>query len=154
MARRKVLCVDDDSSIRSLYRTLLSGSGYEVMVAENGEHALNLLQVYQVDAVILDYEMPGMNGGEVAAEIKHRTPTIPILMVSGCPSVVDDAPRFVDAALAKGAPAEKLLRKLETLIEPAGVNLGAPIPAARFAPLGSALATVALTVLLLQRMWF
>jgi CheY-like chemotaxis protein len=153
MTKRKLLCVDDDSSIRSLYRNLLGGCGYEVFVAESGPHALNLLQTHEVDAIILDYEMPGMNGGEVAAEIKHRTPAVPILMVSGCPSVVDDAPRFVDAALAKGSPIDKLLGKLDMLIGTAAVHMTGPIPPARFAPLGSALASVALAVLVLQRIW-
>ena len=151
MSRRKLLCVDDDPSIRSLYRNLLSTSGYEVFVADSGPHALKLLQTHTVDAVVLDYEMPEMNGGEVAAEIKHRVPGLPILMVSGRPSVVDDAPRFVDAALAKGSPVDKLLRKIDTLFVPAPIHV---TPAgSRFAPLGSALAGVALAVLVLQKIW-
>ena len=153
MTRRKLLCVDDDSSIRSLYRTLLGHYGYEVLVAESGVVALNLLEQHNVDAVILDYEMPGMKGSEVAAEIKRRTPSIPILMISGCPSVVADAPRFVDAALAKGAPVDRLLGQLDMLLRTPGVDLTSPMPTARFAPLGSALATVALLALLLQRVW-
>lgn len=133
MTRPKLLCVDDDASVRELYRILLGSFGYEVVVAENGAQALQLFRPREIDAVILDYEMPGMNGGELAAEIKRRSSLVPIIMVSGCQPVVDEAPRFVDAAVAKGSRMDRLLEKLEMLLNAAASKADLATPALRFA---------------------
>jgi CheY-like chemotaxis protein len=122
MTRPTLLCVDDDATVRELYRVLLGSYGYEVIVAENGWKALRLFDPNQIDAVILDYEMPGLRGSEVAAEIKRRNPDVPVVMMSGCASVVEDAPRFVDAAVAKGAPVGCLVDKVSTLLHGAAVS--------------------------------
>jgi CheY-like chemotaxis protein len=133
MTRSKLLCVDDDAAVRELYRILLGSFGYEVVVAENGAEALQLFRLREFDAVILDYEMPGMNGGELAAEIKRRSSLVPIIMVSGCQPVVEEAPRFVDAAVAKGARMDRLLEKLEMLLDTAASKADLGTPALRFA---------------------
>jgi CheY-like chemotaxis protein len=153
MARPTLLCVDDDSASRTLYRHLLGCHGYDVVVAEDGVQALDTLNRSSVSAVLLDYEMPGMNGGEVAAVIKHRTPEIPIIMVSGCSSVVEDAPRFVDAAVAKGAPVEKLLGLLDGLLRSGGEAVTAPVSSSRYVPLGTALAAAAFLAYLIPMLW-
>ncbi|PYX88149.1 MAG: response regulator [Acidobacteria bacterium] len=154
MIRPRLLCVDDDAAVRELYRKILGSFGYDVLVAEDGAHALKLFHPSQIDAVILDYEMPGMKGSEVAAELKRRSPGIPIIMVSGCPSVVDEAPRFVDAAIPKGSPIGWLLDRLEALSGAAKGRLATPaMSISRLLPLGSALATVALSAFLLPRFW-
>ncbi len=127
MTRPTLLCVDDDATVRELYRILLGSYGYNVIVAENGPQALRLFNPRLVDLVILDYEMPGLCGSEVAAEMKRRNPDVPVVMVSGCQSVVEDAPRFVDAALAKGAPVGRLLEKLDGLLT-AAIRPGASLP--------------------------
>jgi CheY-like chemotaxis protein len=154
MIRPRLLCVDDDAAVRELYRKILGSFGYDVLVAEDGAHALKLFHPRHIDAVILDYEMPGMKGSEVAAELKRRSPGIPIIMVSGCPSVVEEAPRFVDAAIPKGSPVGSLLDRLEALAGAAKNKLATPaLPVSRLLPLGSALATVALGAFLLPRFW-
>jgi CheY-like chemotaxis protein len=80
-----VMCVDDDAGIRELYGALLCGNGYEVLAATNGHHALHVFEAKEkeIDAVILDYEMPGMNGLELATWLKQRHPTLPVIMISG-----------------------------------------------------------------------
>ena len=80
-----VLCVDDDAGIRELYGALLGRNGYEVLSASDGRHALHVFQCKEreIDAVILDYEMPGMNGLELAAWLKQRQPSLPVMMISG-----------------------------------------------------------------------
>ena len=154
MTRPTLLCVDDDAAVRNLYRILLDTYGYEVLLAEDGAHALEVFNLHPVDAVVLDYEMPGMKGSEVAAELKRLSPDIPIIMVSGCPSVVEEAPRFVDAAIPKGSPVVRLLDKLELVVDNAKVKIMTPtVSVSRFLPLGSALATVALGAYLLPRIW-
>src|SRR5690242_10330188 len=154
MTRPTLLCADDDTAVRELYRILLNSYGYDVIVAEDGYHALKLFHAHEVDAVILDHEMPGLRGSEVAAEIKRHNPDVPVLIVSGCQSVVEDAPRFVDAALAKGAPIDRLLEEIETLLnagDPA-FNSGNSL-SRQYARLGSALASVAMVAAVLSRFW-
>lgn len=152
MIRPTLLCVDDDPATLEFYRILLASHGYEVIVAKDGFHALKLFNPRQVSAVILDYEMPGLRGSEVAAEMKRRHPDVPVVMVSGCQSVVEDAPRFVDAAIAKGASVTCLLDKVSALLQMARSREAPSVPHA-FAPLGSALAAVAMAGAVILKFW-
>lgn len=152
MTRPTLLCVDADPSMRQLYRAFLSSCGYDVVVADNGFHALKLFNPRKIHAVVVDYEMPGMNGGEVAAVIKQASPDIPVVMVSRCQSVVEDAPRFLDAAVAKGSPLGRLVDKLEALAETARDRSAVPT-ISTLMPLGSALAALAIAALALSRLW-
>ncbi len=113
-----VLCVDDDASIRALYEALLSRHGYEVLAANSGHHALNVFQSKgnEIDAVILDYEMPEMNGLELAARLKRHDPTLPVIMISGSAPILKDMVPFVDAALDKGSPIRNIVDRLEVLL--------------------------------------
>src|SRR5258708_3281776 len=110
MKRPRLLCVDGDPGIREFYETLFSAHGYDVVLAGSGRQALNLFhnRAEGIDAVITDYEMPDMNGPELAAALKHSNPALPVMMVSGSRPVVEEAPLFVDAALAKGAPVQQI----------------------------------------------
>ena len=153
MVRPKLLCVDDDPAFRELYRTMLGGYGYDVVLAADGADALRAFHSCPTDAVVIDHEMPVMNGSEVAAAIKGINPNIPIVMVSGCEAVVEGIPRFVDAAIAKGSEVGLLLDKLELLVGPRAASLSSGNQISRLVPLGSALATVALAAYVLPRLW-
>lgn len=113
-----VLCVDDNAGIRKLYGNLLGQNGYEVIAASNGRHALHVFQdkEEEIDAVILDYEMPGMNGLELAAWLKQRDPSLPVIMVSGSHPELEEMVPFVDAAVGKGVPLRHILESLELLL--------------------------------------
>jgi DNA-binding NtrC family response regulator len=119
MNRTTLLCVDDDPRIRELYEAMLGSHGYEVLVAEGGYQALNLFlsRTKEIDAVISDYEMPGMNGAQLAAELKRYDPEIPVIVISGSLPVLEEVPYFVDAAVPKGASVEKIVDHIETLLE-------------------------------------
>ena len=119
MNRPTLLCVDDDPGIRELYETMLGTYGYEVLVAEGGLQALNLFRSKkrEIDAVISDYEMPGMNGAQLAAELKRYDPDIPVIVISGSLPVLEETPYFVDAAVPKGASVEKIVDHIEALLE-------------------------------------
>jgi DNA-binding NtrC family response regulator len=118
MNRPTLLCVDDDAGIRELYEAMLGTYGYEVLVAEGGLQALNLFRsrTKEIDAVISDYEMPGMNGAQLAAELKRYDPEIPVIVISGSPAL-EEIPYFVDAAVPKGASVEKIVDHIEVLLE-------------------------------------
>ena len=119
MNRPTLLCVDDDAGIRELYEAMLGSRGYEVLVAEGGPQALNLFRsrTKEIDAVISDYEMPGMNGAQLAAELKRYDPEIPVIVISGSLPVLEETPYFVDAAVPKGASVEKIVDHIEVLLE-------------------------------------
>ncbi|ANU22604.1 response regulator transcription factor [Planococcus donghaensis] len=76
-----IMIVEDDEGIRELTRLFLLKKGYEVIQAEDGFQALELLEKDKPDLILLDVEMPGMNGLEVCRRIRLKT-TLPILFVS------------------------------------------------------------------------
>ncbi len=119
MNRPTLLCMDDDPGIRQLYEAMLGTYGYEVLVAEGGHQALNLFRskASEIDAVISDYEMPGMNGAQLAAELKRYDPEIPVIVISGSLPILEQTPYFVDAAVPKGASVEKIVDHIEALLE-------------------------------------
>jgi len=114
---RCLLCVDDHPEVLAIMGEFLRVSGYSVLTAPSGMRGLQLLQRNPVDAVILDYEMPKMDGAELALRIKSERPELPVLMFTGYPAdVPEDVRRSVDAFVVKGDPAEKLLQTIRDLV--------------------------------------
>ena len=153
MKRPILLCVDDDPGIRQLYELLLGSNGFEVLLASDGRQALKSLRSRSngVDAVITDYEMPGMNGIEFAHEVKRKNPFLPILMMSGSAPSDEDSLASIDASLPKGTSVHKIVEKLHELLLHS--HQPPPIPLSRLVPLGSVLAGVALLGFLAPRVW-
>lgn len=113
-----VLCVDDAESILKFYEDLFGRHGYEVVPAANGYQALDAFRARapHIDAVILDYEMPGMTGLELAILLKGCDPTLPILMLAGVAPHWHELHPFIDVALLKGVPIQDIVRHLELLV--------------------------------------
>jgi len=82
-AIRKVLVVDDDPVIGKSFDRVLSGKGYAVITARNGEEALDKLDNEAYDVVFTDIKMPGMSGLEVAERVKASQPWLPVVIVTG-----------------------------------------------------------------------
>ncbi len=82
--RAKILVVDDHPSSRMTAVSLLSMEGYEVLEADNGQAALNQVQVADPDLILLDVMMPGMDGYEVCQRLKQdeQTRLTPIVFVT------------------------------------------------------------------------
>lgn len=83
--RRRVLVVEDDAALRSLVATLLVDEGYEVRPVQNGREALDMLQDWQADAIVLDLMMPVMDGWAFRAaqrELPADLSAIPIIVLS------------------------------------------------------------------------
>jgi DNA-binding response OmpR family regulator len=79
---KKILLVDDEDSIHLLYREELEEEGYEVHSALSGEEALAQLKIIAPDLVILDINMPGINGIDVLRQIKEMNPSLPVILSS------------------------------------------------------------------------
>lgn len=82
-ALRRVLVVDDDPVVGQSFKRVLSGKGYVVITAEDGYDALAKLRADNYDLVFTDLRMPGMNGLEVAEQVKARQPWMPVVIVTG-----------------------------------------------------------------------
>jgi two-component system KDP operon response regulator KdpE len=81
MISAKILLVDDAEQVRRVLRTALAAAGYTIFEAPNGEEASNLLRSKPPDIVLLDVNMPGMDGLETCREIR-RNSDVPILMLT------------------------------------------------------------------------
>jgi len=85
MDQRKavILCVDDEDNPLVLRKLVLQKAGYEVLTANSGKQALELTASRSVDLVLSDHLMPGMNGTELAQQIKAQHPNLPVILISG-----------------------------------------------------------------------
>ncbi len=79
---KRVLVVDDEESIRELYRADLADDGYEVGLAADGGQAIRLLETFRPDLVTLDIKLPDFDGIEVLRRIRERNSTIPVILVT------------------------------------------------------------------------
>ena len=113
---RKVLVVDDESDVADLAEMLLSAHGLDAMVAYSAAQALDLMATHpDIDAVISDVMMPGMNGLELAEKIASNYPKVKIILASGymAPSMVEGQP-LKQLFIAKPYRIDQLLRLLRT----------------------------------------
>jgi CheY-like chemotaxis protein len=85
MPGKHVLVVDDDPVVLESLGLLVNHIGHSVETAQNGSDALGKLETSQFDLVLTDAKMPGMNGSQLAREIKLRKPNLPIILISGSP---------------------------------------------------------------------
>lgn len=119
MGNRRILWIDDEvdsfgSIIKSLERD------YEVLTATNGDEGLDIFNSTRIDAVILDEQMPGMNGIMVLAELKARKPTVPVVMLTKSEedSTADSALGYgADDFLTKPAKTIGIKTKLKLLLD-------------------------------------
>ncbi len=85
-----ILCVDEDAETLDIIRMALESKGYRVLTSRDGYTALNAFAVCPIDAVILEHDMPGMNGVELARQMMRIKPKIPKLLFSRNPSLLRD----------------------------------------------------------------
>lgn len=113
-----VLCVDDELIGLKVRKILLERAGYRVLTAHDGSAGLELFSNEPVEAVVLDYSMPGMNGGEVASRMRQVKPDIPILLLSAYIGLPSEVLSTVDMYMTKGEGPPVLLQKLSSLLQP------------------------------------
>jgi CheY-like chemotaxis protein len=111
-----VLCVDDETVGLRVRQMLLERAGYKVLIAVDGYSGLELFAAHPVDAVVLDYSMPGMHGGQVAEKMRQTKPKVPILLLSAYLDLPAEVTSLADVYMTKGEGAPALLDKLGNLI--------------------------------------
>ena len=119
MSRRKatILCIDDHWHGLIGRKMLLEQSGYEVLEASGWDDGLKLFRERSIDAVVLDYQMPGMRGDIVAAKMKSINSNVPIMLLSAYGPLPQKKLKSVDTFLSKSQPPEILLSTLHGLLE-------------------------------------
>ncbi|MFJ8066478.1 response regulator transcription factor [Psychrobacillus sp. NPDC096426] len=83
-----ILVVDDEQEMRRLIELHLQKSGFDVLHAENGEEAINMVQSFTIDLILLDVMMPGKSGFEVCQDLRKFT-SIPIIFLTALDSKID-----------------------------------------------------------------
>jgi CheY-like chemotaxis protein len=121
--RKLVLCVDDEVVGLQVRKMILERAGYDVLTAHDGPSSLDIFSQQPVEAVVLDYAMPGMNGGEVAERMRSAKPEVPIILLSAFMSLATDVTRHVDIYMTKGEGAPALIEKLNSLFSGPTIDL-------------------------------
>ena len=112
--KKKILLIDDEESIHLLYREELQEVGYEVFSAMNGEEALARFDEIAPDLVILDINMPGMNGLEVLRHLKEINPQLPVILSSAYQEFKQNLASWAsDEYIVKSANLDELLAAVE-----------------------------------------
>lgn len=122
----QVLIVDDHPDQRAIYRALLEGRGFQVLEAEDGEAAVRCAEADRPDLILMDVQLPWMDGWEITRRLKSlpRTSAIPVIAVSA--HVGDEGPGLADesgcsAFLSKTGDPRMVADLIATLIgEPNG----------------------------------
>lgn len=111
-----ILCIDDEELGLRVRKIVLERAGYRVVTGVDGCAGLSLFATEPVGVVVLDYFMPGMNGGEVAAEMRRLRPEVPIVLLSAYINLPQEVVRMVDCTILKGDGPEALLAKIGEML--------------------------------------
>ena len=124
--KRRILVVDDEPLVCDAVKMMLNFDGHEVQTAANGKEALVKLANTSFDLVITDFEMPIMKGDELAAAIKARTPSQPVVMITAYAEMLQSASNpltGVDCVISKPFLLENL-REAIAKVTPAAAKTG------------------------------
>ena len=121
----RILLVDDDKTVRESLLEVLVCEGYLVVQAGNGEEAIRIMESQHIDVVLLDLNMPRLNGWDTFENLIERWPLVPILIITARPNQL-----FLAASAGAAALLEKpvdiaaMIRAIRTAIdEPTSVRL-------------------------------
>ena len=115
--KRTILCIDDEAVPLEVRSELLKKAGYHVIVAGSGKDGIRLFASEKIDLVVLDYWMDRINGLDVAEKLKSMNRKVPILMLSGYGSILDEGIGKVDRWLIKGeSDPEELIAAISELL--------------------------------------
>jgi two-component system alkaline phosphatase synthesis response regulator PhoP len=120
---RKILIADDEAHIRHVLSMKLSNAGYEVVMATDGEEALEVARAESPDLICTDYQMPYMTGVELCQKLHEdeRTAGIPLLMLTARGFEFEDgqiAELGLADVLSKPFSPREMLQKVQDLIGP------------------------------------
>lgn len=112
----KILVVDDDNHWQRIMQEELEGEGYEVVLAKNGQDALDLFKEEKPDLVTLDILLPDTDGIRVLKQMKRHRPQIPIIMSTAYDYRDDFAVWASEAYIVKSSDLTELLAMIKKLL--------------------------------------
>ncbi len=115
--RPTLLWVDDFVPGLEMYRAMFEAFGFRVLSASSGKAGLQLAALNHIDVVVTDYEMPKMDGEQVALGIKAIKPGTPVILFSGSMLVPHRTLQAVDACCDKAGSRERLLATIHALLQ-------------------------------------
>ena len=116
-SRAKLLLVDDDAAIRRILLRLLADEGYEVESVPNGELALETISQNAFDLILLDLNMPEMDGWETFEQLAEKHPLLPVMVITARPNQMASARAAgVGALLEKPLDCRRLLDEIARLL--------------------------------------
>jgi CheY-like chemotaxis protein len=122
LSSKNVLCIDDTEYVLTMLEIFLSAVGYRVLTAADPRTGAQMALDEKIDAVVLDYEMPDLNGVEVAQIVKASRPHLPIIMYSAHPpQYAAGAIGIVDEYVQKDRP-QVLIGALARALERAAIE--------------------------------
>src|SRR5260370_6617527 len=122
-----ILCIDDNRDFLEVHRVLLESKGYRVVTAVDGPSGIALSREQSIDVVVLDFNMPGMDGNQVAQVLAQEQPTLPVVIWSGYPEEIPESLRWCAyAVLHKSDGLEALLSVVESLVTADTANKRTP----------------------------
>jgi len=115
--KKMVLVVDDDTSVRKSLSKVLRDAGYEVVLAKDGQEAIERFDPHQTDLLLLDLDLPIKNGWENFERITSENPVLPIIIITGQTVQYNTtASEGVGALMEKPFDAPQLLETMEELL--------------------------------------
>jgi DNA-binding response OmpR family regulator len=118
---KKILFVDDEESIRFLYKEEFEEKGYEVILASNGEESLEKFAETNPDLVVIDIKMPVMDGMEVLKRVREQSGDVPVILCTAYGEFKQNLETWAsDAYVVKSANLESLFKKVEELLARTG----------------------------------
>jgi len=120
----KILVVEDDENTRKLMCTILKNSRFDVLQAEDGVAALEVMDNEHVDLVVLDLMMPNMDGYELTRQLRSAWENLPILMVTAKQEPADKRQGFIagtDDYMTKPVDKEELILRIKALLRRAQI---------------------------------
>jgi DNA-binding response OmpR family regulator len=113
----KILVVDDEKNILKLYKAEFEGEGYNVVVANSGKEALDLVESENPDIVTLDILMPDIDGIQVLRQMKEKKPDMPVIMLTAYDYRDDFSVWVADAYVVKSSDLSNLKTTIKQILE-------------------------------------
>lgn len=119
--RATILVTDDEASYRTLIKTILEEAGYEVLTAESGQQALEIILRRSIDAAVIDLMMPVIDGRELMSRLHRKLPGLPVIFLTAHGSIASAVAAVKEGAadyLTKPLPhVDDLVNTLERVLE-------------------------------------
>ncbi|MGA8540535.1 MAG: response regulator [Terriglobales bacterium] len=118
-----ILCIDDRPSCLETERAILESRNYQVLTAPDGPTGIVLARKHAIDAVVLDFQMHGMSGDQVARILRKEHPHLPVIIWSDSPDATPESLKwFADVLLHKGDGPTVLLSAIERILTDAATR--------------------------------